>query len=153
MSAGSSFDDLRETVRSLYATVGHLEEMYPGRHFTLDGHLVGSLGEVYAKERYGLTLYEASYPVHDAHDRNWREVQIKCTQGTRVAISSEPQYLIVLKLDKNGEFEEVYNGSGKPVWKLFDHRKRPKNGQFQTSLAKLRELNARVPDEERIAPV
>lgn len=153
MLTGSTFDDLRTTVQSLYAHVRHLEEMYPCRHFTLDGHLVGSLGEVYAKERYGLTLYTAAYPVHDAHDRKWHEVQIKCTQGKRIGISAEPQYLIVLHLDQNGDFEEVYNGPGKPVWKLFDHRKRPKNGQFQVSLSRLRALNAKVSQEDRIEPI
>ena len=32
-------------VQQLYTTVKALEDMFPGRHFTPDGHLVGSLGE------------------------------------------------------------------------------------------------------------
>jgi len=47
-------------VRDLYRIVDQLEHLFPGRHFTPDGHLVGSLGEVLACERYGLEILEAS---------------------------------------------------------------------------------------------
>jgi hypothetical protein len=45
------------------------EEAYPGRKFTPDGHLVGSIGEVVAPEALGLTLYVGSRPGHDAYVR------------------------------------------------------------------------------------
>ena len=45
-----------EIVRELYSSVAELEELFPGRKFTLDGHLVGSIGEVIAAHRYGLEL-------------------------------------------------------------------------------------------------
>ncbi|MGL5504982.1 MAG: DUF6998 domain-containing protein, partial [Aeromonas veronii] len=32
-------------VQQLYSTVEELEEMFPGRLFTPDGHMVGSIGE------------------------------------------------------------------------------------------------------------
>jgi hypothetical protein len=34
-----------ELIRELYAVVRQLEEMFPGRPFTPDGHMVGSLAE------------------------------------------------------------------------------------------------------------
>ena len=43
-------------IRKIYALVDQLETKHPGRHFTPDGHMVGSLGEAYAEETYGLTL-------------------------------------------------------------------------------------------------
>ena len=49
---------LEEKIRELYRITAELEEKYPGRRFTPDGHLVGSIGEVYAAEKYGLTLLE-----------------------------------------------------------------------------------------------
>ena len=57
---------LQEAVKELYAVTGRLEAMYPGRRFTPDGHMVGSLGEVVAAEMHGLELFEASHPIHDA---------------------------------------------------------------------------------------
>jgi hypothetical protein len=55
---------LPEEVAQLYVIVKRLEEQYPGRPFTLDGHLVGSLGEVIAERVFGLSLYPPSHPVH-----------------------------------------------------------------------------------------
>jgi hypothetical protein len=36
-------------VADIYRAVGELETAYPGRKFTPDGHLVGSIGEVIAQ--------------------------------------------------------------------------------------------------------
>ncbi len=107
---------IHSVIRQLLRLVDQLEKRYPGRHFTLDGHMVGSLGEVYAKKSYRLDeLFTASNKTHDAR-KGKKLIQIKTTQGDRIAISSEPQYLIVLKLHRDGSFEEIYNGPGQPVW-------------------------------------
>lgn len=37
---------LEEIIRELYKITAELEEKYPGRRFTPDGHLIGSIGEV-----------------------------------------------------------------------------------------------------------
>ncbi len=99
-----------DTIRKIFELAYSLEQQYPGRHFTPDGHMLGSIGEVYAAERYNLTLYEASHEVHDGKTADGREVQIKITQGDRVGLSSEPEFLIVLKIDRTGFITEVYNG-------------------------------------------
>lgn len=146
--------ELSTIVEGLYALVSQLEECFPSRHFTPDGHLVGSLGEVYAAEAYGLRLLEASYPVHDAKTRNSRRlVQIKTTQGYKIGLSACPDYLIVLYLAKDGTFEEVYNGPGEPAWNTVKDRKVPKNGQYQISINRLREISASIPSAKRIKRV
>lgn len=124
-------------IRKIYALVDQLETKHPGRHFTPDGHMVGSLGEAYAEETYGLTLLSSSAKTHDAK-KGKKMIQIKTTQTNRIAISSEPDHLLVLKLHRDGSFEEIYFGPGSPVWNLVVHRKRPKNGQYQIALKALR---------------
>ena len=111
------------------------------------------MGEVYAAERYGLELFVASHKAHDGKTSDGKLVQIKATQRSTVGISEEPDYLIVLHIEKNGAFHEEYNGPGKPVWDPFRNRKPPKNGQFQVSLSRLRELDAQVLPEDRIKVV
>lgn len=153
---------LQATIECLYEIVHDLETKYgkaysdDKHHFTIDGHLLGSIGEVYAAEHYGLELLKSSEKRHDAktQDGTERYVQIKLTQRKRAALSAgeAPEYLIVLRADKKGRFEEYYNGPGDIVWKQFEGRDRPKNGQFQISLSKLAELNLGVPAEERIPP-
>ena len=43
-------------ILELLKIVGELEETFEGRVFTLDGHLVGSIGEVMAAYYYGIEL-------------------------------------------------------------------------------------------------
>ena len=145
---GCCLEMLEEKIRELYRITAELEEKYPGRCFTPDGHLVGSIGEVYAAEKYGLSLLEASSEIHDARSTDGRLVQIKITQTNRVSIYSEPDYLIVMKLDHNGRIEEIYNGKGAGPWN--NAGKLQKNGQRSISLRKLISLNDVVPSEDRI---
>jgi len=85
----------------MYAVVKELEEEFvtDERKFTLDGHLVGSIGEVVAAYAFGLTLYPSGNNTHDGESEDGRKVQIKLTGGIRgIGLSSEPEYLIVLQL-------------------------------------------------------
>ena len=53
-------------VGELYRLVAEFEAMFPGRHFTPDGHMVGSLGEAIAAHHYDLELLTASNKGFDA---------------------------------------------------------------------------------------
>ena len=139
-----------QLLRAIYDAVDELESMFPGRHFTPDGHLVGSLGEALAAHHYELELLPASARCHDAAC-DGRSVQIKATQGDRIALSSQPDFLLVLKLKRDGSFTEEYNGPGEPVWSLVSHKPRPKNGQYQVSLSALRRVAVKV-DERMHVP-
>ena len=135
-----------EEIRKIYALVAKLEQQYPGRHFTPDGHMLGSIGEVYAAEKYGLQLYDASHPIHDAIADDGREVQIKLTQTDRIALYECPDYLIVLKIDREGIIREVYNGPSHEPWALAGAIR--KNGQRTISIKKL--MSIAVSDKQRI---
>lgn len=142
--------DISSAIRQLYAIVNDLEQQNPGRRFTLDGHLIGSIGEALVKEAYGLTLYRTNTPVHDAVAPDGREVQIKATQIDRVSISGKPQHLIVIKILPDGTWEEIYNGPGNLVLSHLEKKKNQKNGQRQISLSVLRALMKEIPEAERI---
>ena len=47
-------NNIKLQVQKLIGIVNELEADFPGRHFTLDGHLVGSIGEVMAAYYYGV---------------------------------------------------------------------------------------------------
>ena len=135
-------------VGELYALVAQLEALFPGRRFTPDGHLVGSIGEVIAAHRYGLDLLPHSAQGHDARSPSGMLVEIKATQGSSVALREQPNHLIVLHLSKLGEALEVYNGPGAPVWAAAGAMQR--NGQRPVSLSKLRKLMAHTPEALRL---
>jgi len=128
-------------IRSLNSAVKELEEEFVNeeRNFTLDGHLVGSIGEVVAAYAFGLTLYPPGMETHDAEAADGKKVQIKLTGGVRsVGISSRPDFLIVLQL-RDHKFSVVYNGPGEPVWAICRGDAQAR-GQRQISLRKLKEL-------------
>ena len=137
-------------VLTLLDQVNALETMFPGRRFTLDGHLVGSVGEVAAAYHYGIKLFPPSTELHDGYvgDRN---VQIKITQTENVLIGEEPEYLIVLYLARTGNIYEVYNGPGVIPWETAG--KPDKRGYKHLRVNKLMSLDKEIEPEERIITV
>lgn len=142
-------DTIPDVVQRLYDLVAELERSFPGRPFTPDGHLVGSLGEVLASHYYDLELLPCSTECHDAQTRDGKLVQVKATQGERVALRAQPEHLLVIKINKDGTIEEIYNGPGLPAWQSCG--KMQKNGQSPISVSKLRRLMNDVPGEQRLA--
>lgn len=141
-------DRVAEKIKALYTISRELEDLFPGRHYTPDGHMIGSIGEALAASYYGLSLFKASEETHDAEAPDGRLVQIKATQINRIALSSQPDWLLVLKIHSDGTFSEAYNGPGSLAWSQCG--KRQKNGQRSISLAKLRTLQAEVSEAIRL---
>lgn len=137
-------------VKQLYSTVSELENMFPGRHFTPDGHMVGSIGECLVADSYNLELMTASNKGYDALSSTGQQVEIKATQSNGAAFRHEPQYAIVIKINQDGTFDEIYNGPGNLIWNQFSGKQLPSNGQYTISLNKLKTLNSTVDDVDRI---
>lgn len=109
-------DNLKKKYIELNNLISGLNSEYE-RHFTLDGHLIGSIGEVLASYYYGIELATASEKTHDG-TVDGKKVQIKITQRSAVVIKDKPDYLLVLRLDDNGDVFEVFNGPGKIAFKV-----------------------------------
>ena len=141
---------IHDQVIRLVQIVSELEEEFPGRPFTLDGHLVGSIGEVMASYYYGIDLYPPSKECHDG-TVNGRKVQIKITQREDIVICREPDYLIVMYLRRDGNVYEVYNGPGKKPWE--NAGKPDSHNNRHIRLNKLMELDKCVDEPDRIHPL
>ncbi len=139
---------MADKIRALYEITNELEVAFPGSKFTPDGHMVGSIGEVLVAEKYGLKLLGNSAKTHDAKTSDGKLVQIKATQTNRISISSEPDYLIVIQIDKTGNWIEIYNGPGKEPWE--NSGEMQKNGQRTLTLSKLRKLMKTVATPNQI---
>lgn len=134
-------------VREIYKIVSELEDMF-GRHFTPDGHMVGSIGEVLAAYHYNLELLPASAERHDAVTKDGIYVQIKATQARTIGLRSKPEHLIVLHLQKDGTNIEIFNGPGELAW---EHAgKLQKNGQRSIGVAKLNQIMEKLSDKVKL---
>lgn len=147
-----SIEDTRTLVRSLYEITARLNQLHPHRNFTLDGILVGSLGEVLAEYHYGLSPLDTGTKCHDCciGDHN---VQVKTTQRDAIQIGEPCEHLIALKLLPDGTVEEIFNGPGHLVWNLVKDKPLPKNGLYAVRVTKLRAIMTTVPASERLARV
>ncbi|HTO35416.1 MAG TPA: hypothetical protein VLZ72_04200 [Flavobacterium sp.] len=120
-------EQLQKEIKSLWEIVSRLERDYSNsenkRKFTIDGHLLGSIGEVYAKEKFNLILLPNSEKTHDAYDPKTKEnYQIKITQRNKVGIRHKPENLIVIKIENDGLPKIIYKGKGEPVWEKIKHK-------------------------------
>lgn len=140
-------------VQNLYAIVDELERMFPGRPFTPDGHMVGSLGECLVADAYDLELMPPSNEGYDAVSKDGTKIEIKATQARSVAFRSYPEHTIIIRIKRDGTFEECFNGPGELIWRQFDGRSRPSNGQYQIAINKVKTLNESVSSSQRVPRV
>jgi hypothetical protein len=146
--------EVEKRIREIIRISQELTDM-TGRPFTPDGHMVGSIGEAHAAFAYGVELHRPGYPTHDGNVvvlGKSREVQVKLTRRSDVAIKGFYDLLLVFRLNENGEFEEVYNGDGRRPWQLLIEkgRKPAKNGEINITLNALRQLNSSTSTDDRI---
>jgi hypothetical protein len=147
---------IAEAVKDLLTIVRRLRDSYSehGRHFTLDGRLIGDIGEVLAVQHYAITLTTTQTAVHDAVTDDGRKVQIKATMKDSLTFpcGDAPDYYIGLKILEDGTPLEVYNGPGAIIKKkvLAGRKSRPKTGSHVVSIGALARLQKSVPPNEQI---
>jgi len=146
--------ETKEAIAKLLIIVDELRKTYPYKKFTLDGRLVGDLGEVIVKQNYHIELFEKVVAKYDGKDRLGRNVQIKATLqdtlGFPCKYEDVPDYYIGIKIFNDGTFEEIYNGPGKNIWERIKDRKNTKNSLDAISINPLKNINASNKKIDRI---
>jgi hypothetical protein len=117
-----------EAVEQLLKIVQELREAYPKKRFTLDGRLVGDLGEVLAEQEYDIQIFEDIQRHHDAVTSDGRYVQIKATMQKSLSFPADhiPAYYLGIQINTDGTVTEVFNGPGIIAAKTIQNRKHPK---------------------------
>jgi hypothetical protein len=142
-------------VIELLKLVKELKREYPHKEFTLDGRLVGDIGEILVEESYDVKLYDSIKAKYDAETKDGKKVQIKATFKASLGFpcdeSSVPDYYLGIKINHDGSFQEIYNGPGIVIWEAVKHLKVPKNNLYNVSIKKLGDLNSAVRKIDRIS--
>ena len=135
----------------IFNAINELKENFPKKEFTMDGRLVGDIGEIVAEEDYKIDLYDKIVKDYDAETEvNKRKVQIKATYKENLTIKKTPELYLGLKLYEDGRHEEIYNGPGKYIEEYFGHRKGYGKILIPLSIKKMREISKMIPESERI---
>jgi len=129
-----------------------LQETYPKKKFTLDGRLVGDLGEILVEGDYELKLYEGLEKHHDGETPDGRRVQIKTTMKKSLTFPVDhiPQFYIGIKVHSDGTYREIFNGPGVIAWEAVKNRKPTKTNLHSVTLSALQKLSKTVNDKDRI---
>ncbi len=144
--------DIQKAIQQLCKITTELKDNHKSKKFTLDGRLVGDLGEVIAEENYKITLFDNIQPLYDATTEDGKMVQIKATFKDKLTFPTEhiPELFLGLKLNEDGSFKEIYNGPGKYIKELIGKRKSPYNRLHLLPIEKLRDISSKIPETERI---
>jgi hypothetical protein len=146
---------LPPAIRLLVEARNHLREHYAntGLTFTLDGNLVGDLGEALAMELFGISLSSRrSETGIDGYSIDGRSVQVKAT-GVRSGPAFRPvetraDHLLFFDLDlEKGIGRVAYNG---PEYLVTEYLPANFTKQRQVSMFRVRAANSRVRSDQRL---
>lgn len=147
--------NLAKNIEKLFTIIEDLQKNYHPKKFTLDGRLVGDIGEVLVQENYDVELFDKIEKQYDGIDSKKRKVQIKATFKNHLNFPCDkkdvPDYYIGIKIHRDGTFEEIYNGKGSDIWNHVKNRKKTKISTFQINLSALKEINKTVDSSDKIA--
>jgi len=135
----------------VFQGIESLQSAYPHRQFTVDGRLVGDIGEIIAELEYDVTLHAVSQPGYDGVTSDGRRVQVKATFKDSLGFGLTPDYYLGIKLYPDGRYDEVYNGPGQLIYDRFAHRAGIGEDLLSFPVKELRKLSALIPAAQRIS--
>lgn len=149
-----------QEIKQLLEITQKLRSQYQ-RSFSLDGKLVGDIGEILAAVKYGLELYSENTAVHDGFEKaTGRKVQIKASFKNYSYFpfgeDKTPDYFLSINILENGELEELYNGPGSFIVERYIQKRNLKHYKetfYTLSKGILNELNKQVPLEDKIQAI
>lgn len=141
-----------EALKQLYNARNALRRLFPGLLFTLDGRMVGDVGEAIATRQWGFTALPSNSKTHDVVTPSGINVQIKTTQQTQngkgVGLGLDKRsydHLIVIQIHEDATYDVLYDGPG-----TYIDKKRKGKKSASLTVKQLRELNTKVPAKDKI---
>ncbi|GAA0833394.1 hypothetical protein GCM10009112_21780 [Marinomonas arenicola] len=141
---------IEDSLRQIFSGIRQLKEALPAKEFTIDGRLVGDIGEAIVQRDYDITLYEYLAKDYDGETSDGRKVQIKATFKESLTFKKVPDYYLGIKIHEDGSYEEIFNGPGSVIASEYSHRKGFGETLLSFSNKKLHELSKNISNEHRI---
>jgi hypothetical protein len=137
-------------IKDLYAARNKLRRAFPELSFTLDGNLVGDIGEAIAIDDYKLISLGKGTKQHDFKTQTGEKVQVKATQQTKggVGLGQEQEHfehLVVFQIFEDGTYSILFDGPGGYIDKAREHKT-----SASLTVLQLKKLNSEVKTSERI---
>ncbi|WP_431129892.1 DUF6998 domain-containing protein [Flagellimonas flava] len=139
-------------IQQLLDITSSLKEQYQGKlDFSLDGRLVGDIGEALVTKHFDIELYGKNEQTYDGYHRlTGKKVQIKSSMAYNFSYpyNIDLEHFLAVHIKPNGELEVLYNGPGKYINQFLKNNKRKSYRRIWTTIAAshLRELNSKLID-------
>ena len=137
-------------IKKLYAARNELRQAFPKLDFTLDGNLIGDIGEAIAMHDYRLIPLGKGAKQHDFKTRTGKMVQVKATQQTKAGVGLGRtkvhfEHLVIFQIFEDGRYSILFDGPGDYIDKATAHKTTP-----SLSVLQLRGLDREVKSSERL---
>lgn len=143
-------------IQQLLNITASLKAQYEGKlDFSLDGRLVGDIGEALVSAKFDIELYGKNEPTYDGfHRPTNKKVQIKSSMAYNFSYPYDVdlEHYIAVHIEPDGSLEVLYNGPGKYINKFLKDNQRKSYRKIWTAITAnhLRELNKVVKDSEKL---
>lgn len=141
---------IKEALQKIFNGIDQLKNALPSKEFTIDGRLVGDIGEALVQRDYELVLYDGLAKDYDGETPCGKRVQIKATFKDSLTFKKVPDYYLGIKIYEDGTYEEIFNGPGGIIESEFKHRKGFSQQLLSFPNKKLKELSNKVVPSQRI---
>ncbi|MEQ8422679.1 MAG: hypothetical protein RIB64_21915 [Arenibacter algicola] len=143
-------------IQELLDITASLKERYKGKlDFSLDGRLVGDIGEALVSEKFDIELYGKNEHRYDGFHRPTKiKVQIKASMAYNFSYpyNIDLEHFIAVHLEPDGTLEVLYNGPGKYINKFLKDNNRKSFRDIWTTITAnhLRELDRKLKHSDRL---
>ncbi|WP_286799493.1 DUF6998 domain-containing protein [Oceanicaulis sp. UBA2681] len=130
-------DAIKHILATLFAAQNALKALAPDYKWAGMGNLLGDYGEFVCVEHYELTKAPAGASGYDAITPDGQTVQIKtCYASSQIGFRGEADLLLVIQVQADGTWEEVYFGPFGPI--LDGARYSARDNKHTMTLSKLK---------------
>lgn len=144
-------ETIQKALENIFSGIRLLKKALPEKEFTIDGRLVGDIGEALVQRDYDVKLFDLLVKGYDGETSDGKLVQIKATFKDSLTFRSVPDFYIGIKINEDGTYREIYNGPGFKIKKRYGHRKGFGKKLLSFPISVLSELSEEVPETQKIA--
>jgi len=141
---------IKDSLNKIFDGIQQLRKSFPKKEFTIDGRLVGDIGEVIVERDYDVILYKKLVKNYGGLTTDGKRVQIKATFKDPLTFSKIPEYYLGIKINEDGSYTKIYNGPGKYIVAKYRHRKGFGKVLLSFPNSVLKNLSSRIPKSEKI---
>jgi hypothetical protein len=136
----SQQEEIIKIFRTIFEAQGKLKALAPEYKWTGMGNLLGDFGEFLAIAEYGLVKSPGGSDGFDATTDKGQTVQIKANYSAKqIGIRGKADLLLVLSINSDASFEEIYFGSFEEAKSHATYSSR--DNKWMVGVQKLKKLN------------